>query len=110
MRERSIHEQFEWRVCNFYEGNFYESSKKKYYDTNEGTFEGTRYEGTKLLRVKKITTKVRRYEGTKLLRRYWILPSYNTFVVRKITTFVQNYTYKIAKTKKPKCGVRFLRF
>ena len=88
MRERSIHEQFEWRVCNFYEGNFYEGSKKKYYDTNEGTFEGTRYEGTKLLRVKKITTKVqqiyyegmilvkkfttkvRRYEGTKLLRRY----------------------------------------
>ena len=64
MRERSIHEQFEWRVCNFYEGNFYEGSKKKYYDTNEGTFEGTRYEGTKLLRVKKITTKVRRYKIT----------------------------------------------
>ena len=77
MRERSIHEQFEWRVCNFYEG-----SKKKYYDTNEGTFEGTRYEGTKLLRVKKITTKVQQiyYEGTKV-RRY------------KITTKVLNLTF-----------------
>ena len=78
MRERSIHEQFEWRVCNFYEGNFYEGSN----DTNEGTFEGTRYEGTKLLRVKKITTKVQQiyYEGTKV-RRY------------KITTKVLNLTF-----------------
>ena len=82
MRERSIHEQFEWRVCNFYEGNSYEGSKKKYYDTNEGTFEGTRYEGTKLLRVKKITTKVQQiyYEGTKV-QRY------------KITTKVLNLTF-----------------
>ena len=55
---------------------------KKYYDTNEGTFEGTRYEGTKLLRVKKITTKVQQiyYEGTKV-RRY------------KITTKVLNLTF-----------------
>ena len=44
MRERSIHEQFDWRVC----------SKRNYYERRY--LRG--YEGTKLLRVKKITTKV----------------------------------------------------